>query len=85
MWIRYRFETRSMDDYRPLVFNAQYPWWCSGETEDSAVIVAYLPKDEPLGKYWDDAFNVDSEERAEIVFTDRFPRPEYYGQGASIA
>ena len=78
MWIRYRFKTYSVDDYRPLVFNPKYPWWCSGYGEDCAVIVAYLTKGEPLEKYWDDAFDIDQTEEKEITFTSRFAKPDYF-------
>lgn len=77
-WIRYRFNTKSLGDCRPLIFNPKFPWWCSGEGEDYAVIVAYLPKGEPLKKYWDDAFDVTEEEHDKITFTDRFPKPTYF-------
>lgn len=81
-WKRYRFETRSVEDYRPLIFNPKYPWWCSGYTGDmsSAVIIAYLPKDEDLLKYWDDAFNIEFTEEEEITFSSRFPKPDYFEQ-----
>lgn len=77
---RYRFYTKSVEDYRPLVFNPSYPWWCSGFAGDEsyAVIVAYLPIAEDIYKYWDDAYNIDYEEYDEITFTDRFPKPDYY-------
>jgi len=78
MWKRYRFRTKALDDYRPLIFNPKYPWWCSGTGEDHAVIIAYLPADEDLLKYWDDAYDVDVEDREEIVFTSRFSKPSYF-------
>jgi hypothetical protein len=78
MWKRYRFKTYAVDDYRPLIFNPKYPWWCSGEGEDHAVIIAYLPEDEDLLKYWDDAFDVEFTEEQEITFSGRFPRPDYF-------
>jgi hypothetical protein len=82
MWKRYRLKTYSVDDNRPLIFNPKYPWWCSGSGEDSNgeydVIISYLPPDEDLLKYWDDAFDIDVEDREEITFTDRFPKPDYY-------
>jgi len=79
-WVRYRFYTKSVDDYRPIIFNKHYPWWCSGEAGDGsyAVIIAYLPKGEDLKKYWDDAYEIDEDECAEITFTDRFPRPDWF-------
>ena len=78
MWKRYRFRTKALDDYRPLIFNPKYPWWCSGTGEDHAVIIAYLPEDEDLLKYWDDAYDVDFTEEQEITFTSRFPKPNYF-------
>ena len=77
MWKRYRFKTYE-DDYRPLIFNPKYPWWCTGYGDDHYVIVAYLPPEEDLLKYWDDAFDVEYDERDEITFTSRFPKPEYF-------
>lgn len=79
-WIRYRFYTYAVDDYRPLIFNRKYPWWCSGHKfePEAAIIIAYLPKGENLLKYWDDAFNIDEEEVDEITFSDRFPKPRYF-------
>ena len=80
MWKRYRFKTKSVDDYRPLEFNPKYPWWCSGTAGDDsyATIIAYLPKDEDLLKYWDDAYDIEFTEEDEIVFTSRFSRPDYF-------
>ena len=82
MWKRYRLKTYSVEDSRPLIFDARYPSWCSGYGEDQkgeyAVMVVYLPEGEDLLKYWDDAFDVDVEDREEITFTDRFPKPSYY-------
>lgn len=77
-WIRYRFQTRSIDDYRPIIFNPKYPWWCSGENDETATIIAWLPKGEKLKKYWDDATNIEFTEHEKIEFTSRFPKPSYF-------
>jgi hypothetical protein len=77
-WKRYRFQTKSVNDYRPLIFNPEYPWWCSGFGEDSATIIAYLPTNEDLFKYWDDAADIEFTEHEEIVFSSRFPMPKYF-------
>lgn len=79
-WIRYRFKTKSVEDYRPLVFNPKYPWWCSGKAVDgsSATIIAYLPVEENLSLYWDDAFDIEKDEKESIEFTSRFPKPKYF-------
>ncbi|MBG9693224.1 hypothetical protein ABD91_21025 [Lysinibacillus sphaericus] len=78
MWKRYRFKTKSTKDYRPLIFNPKYPWWCSGEGDGYVVIVAYLPEKDDLFKYWDDAYEVEYAEEKEITFTERFSKPDYY-------
>lgn len=79
-WKRYRFYTTSVEDYRPFTFNPAYPWWCSATAGDGSyvVIVAYLPVDDPLERYWPDAFEVDYTEEETITFSSRFPRPTYY-------
>jgi len=79
-WRRYRFYTKSVDDVRPLVFNPAYPWWHSGTAGDDsfAIIVAYLPPDEPLLRYWDDAYEIEYTEEEAITFSSRFPKPAYY-------
>lgn len=78
MWKRYRLKTKSIEDYRPLIFNPKYPWWCSGESEDYAVIIAFFPEDENIFKYWDDAFDVEFTTCKNIEFTDRFQKPKYF-------
>lgn len=77
-WKRYRFYTKHLDDFRPLIFNQKYPWWCSATGDNYAVIVAYLPYDEELTKYWDDAHKIHVTGEDEIVFSGRFPRPDYF-------
>lgn len=80
--VRYRFKTKAVEDYRPLIDmkDIQMPWWCTGFATDNsyAVIVCYLPNGEDLFKYWDDAYDIDFETaRTEIVYTDRFQKPEW--------
>ena len=77
--IKYRFKTKAIDDYRPLVDmkEIQMPWWCTGEGIDYAVIICYLPEGENLKKYWDDAYDIEREKCNCIVYTDRFPKPDW--------
>lgn len=81
-WNWHRFKTNAVDDYRPIVFPSPGPWWCTGyggDDEDSyAVIVCYLPPDQAVETYWPEAYDIDTEEREEIIFTDRFARPEWW-------
>ena len=77
---KYRFTTKNVEDYRPLIFNPKYPWWCSGISGDNtyAIIICYLPKEEDLFKYWDDAKNIEITEDVEIEFNSRFPKPNWF-------
>ncbi len=83
MW--YRFKTKSVDDFRPLIDmkEIQMPWWCTAIASDKsyAIIVCFLPKGEDLYKYWDDAYDVESDERTGITYTDRFPKPSWISKG----
>lgn len=80
-FIRYRFKTKAVDDYRPLIDLAIFhmPWWCSGEAGDGSyvIIVCYLPKEEDLYRFWDDAYDIEQEEADIIVYNDRFNKPSY--------
>lgn len=78
-YIRYRFKTKAVDDYRPLEDMAEIkcPWWCSGEGNDFVVIVCYLPKGVDLKKYWDDAYEIVAQAVESITYTDRFPKPDW--------
>lgn len=79
--VRYRFKTKSVDDYRPLIDmkNIQMPWWCTGSAMDDSyvIIVCYLPEDEVLEKYWDDAYDIEYDLCDEIKYTDRFQKPKW--------
>ena len=81
--VRFRFKTHSVDDYRPLVDMApiRMPWWCTGFGENSggdyAIIVCYLPENEQLSKYWDDAFDIEFQNVSSITYSSRFPMPKW--------
>lgn len=76
---RHRFKT-DPHDYRPVNFPPPGPYWCTGYScnPEHSVVVAYLPKGEPLADWWPDACAVETEEVEEIQFTSRFPRPSWY-------
>lgn len=83
--VRYRFKTKSVQDPRPLkdLKHIGMPYWISGYTCDNnfntnaVIIICYLPKDVDLKEYWDDAFEIETQERSEITYTDRFPKPDW--------
>lgn len=83
--IRYCFKTKSRDDCRPLHDMAEIgmPWWCTGQGEDFATVVCYLPEWLSLYYYWDDAYDISTERREKITYTDRFPKPAWLQENNS--
>lgn len=41
------------------------------------IIICYLPENEDLKKYWDDAYDIEYSSYNDIEYTDRFPKPEW--------
>ena len=76
-YIKCRFKTYSKD-YKPLIYNPKYPYWCTGHGEDYSIFIAYLPIGASLFQYWDDAFDIEAIITESIEFTDRFPRPNWF-------
>jgi len=76
-WVRYRFSTKE-EDYRPVKWPPAGPYWCSGYWGDNAILIAYLPHGALLQDYWPEVAEVESTEVAEIAYTDRFPRPDWW-------
>ena len=76
-WERHRFHANE-DDYRPVIWPPLGPYWCSGYGDDYSIVIAYLPKGQNLLDYWPEADNVDTEDRNEITFSDRFPCPKWW-------
>lgn len=81
--IRARFETASLDDYRPMAV-AKHPWRCSGETETHAIIVAYADDVAEVMRLWPEAERVEMLEEgvSEYTFTSRFQRPDWFKEPA---
>lgn len=79
--IRARFfvnKKECKNDYRPLRWPIQYPYWCTGENDSYFVLVAYIDSIEELNGLWPEASNIESEEVDKIFFSDRFPKPDWY-------
>lgn len=74
-WLRARFKT---DDARPVRWPPPAPSWCTGYTADLEVVVAYVRNIEQVTEYWPDAVEIEHTEEAEIRFSERFPRPDWY-------
>ncbi len=75
--LRVRFKANP-DDYRPIKWPVKYPFWCSGYGEEYSIVIAYVDSIEEIYELWPEATELDAEERNEITFTDRFPKPDWY-------
>lgn len=66
-------------DYRPVKWPIRYPYWCTGESADSFIIVAYAESEEEVRSLWPEIEDFDFEDEvAKITFSARFPKPDWY-------
>jgi hypothetical protein len=77
-WIRARFHANE-DDYRSMVWPPPGPYWCSGYGEDYAIVVAYVRTEDQIYAGWPEASEVDLTRGVDLVFTDRFAKPDWWG------
>lgn len=75
-WKRIRFKTKSRD-WRPVTWPPYGSYWCSGETVDASIMIAYVKSEEQLFEQWPEAEDLEIEDNAELAFSDRFPKPDY--------
>jgi Ni/Co efflux regulator RcnB len=76
-WRRHRFYTSS-EDYRPIKWPPPGPYWCSGETDDAFILIAYIPQNVKLEDYWPEAERAEFTDEDEIIFSDRFAKPDWW-------
>ena len=76
-WLRCRFKTNE-EDYRPISWPPPGPYWCSGSGDGFNIVIAYVKTIEQLKEFWPEAADIDADERMEITYTDRFPKPDWY-------
>jgi len=77
--IRARFKTSS-EDYRPVNWPIKHPYWCSGITAGYFIIIAYADNEHEIYKNWPEAEDVKFDEVIDYMFTDRFPKPEWFNE-----
>ncbi len=75
--IRARFNA-NLEDPRSVKWPIKYPFWISGHGEDYSIVIAYADNEAQIKEYWPEATNIESAEVKEIVYTDRFPKPDWY-------
>jgi hypothetical protein len=73
------------NDYRPVIWPIKYPYWCSGENENSFILIAYLEDLLALYDQWpelrglsDSIVNLEYETVDKIEYTSRFSKPDWY-------
>ena len=67
------------NDYRPVKWPIKYPYWCSGESDDSFILVAYAEDEDSIKELWPEAYDINVLEKdTEVKFTLRFPKPKWY-------
>lgn len=80
-WDRIRIFA-NLEDYRPVLWPPLGPYWCSGFNDKHSVVVAYVPHGTSLKevqRYWPEVREVDTmQERIDLEFSSRFPKPEWY-------
>lgn len=77
--IRARFRA-NLGDYRSVNWPVKHPYWCSGYGKDYSIVVAYADDEAEILRNWPEATDIDAEEKTEYVFTDRFPKPDWFNK-----
>lgn len=75
--IRCRFRA-NVNDFRPVNWPIKHPYWCTGYGDGYSIVVAYADDEAEILRNWPEATHLDSEERTEYTFTDRFPKPDWF-------
>ena len=80
--IRARFKA-DYDDWRPVKWPPPGPCWCTGYAGDEShsIVVAYAESEDRIREFWPEARDIDAPPSDTIIFTDRFPRPEWWPEG----
>ena len=76
-WLRTRFHANE-EDSRPVKFPPPGPFWETSTGAGYATVVAYVRLLSEVTEYWPEATSIECEQRDEIVFTERFPRPDWW-------
>ena len=75
--LRVRFRANE-DDYRPINFPVKHPYWCTGYGIGFSVVVSYADSEAYIYENWPEAQGLDIEEVEGYLFTERFPKPEWF-------
>lgn len=82
-WVRLRFKANYQDS-RPIKFPPLGPYWESSLSCDKthAIVIAYLPYNArfQLWDFWPEAIDIQITREKELIFTERFPCPEWWSE-----
>jgi hypothetical protein len=76
-WLRARFHANE-EDSRPVKFPPPGPFWETSTVGGYATVVAYVRNLSEVTEYWPEASSIQFEEGDEILFTERFPKPDWW-------
>lgn len=79
MWLRVRFHV-NYPDFRPVLWPPPGPFWRSGIAGDDSysIVIAYVRSEDQIKAFWPES-EIDSVSEAEdIVFSERFPKPDWW-------
>lgn len=70
----------NVEDYRPVLWPAEHPFWCSGYGEDYSIVISYANDEDYIYENWPEAKDLEIEEVNGYVFTERFPKPGWFDE-----
>jgi hypothetical protein len=75
--IRARFHA-NLFDYRPVNWPIKHPYWCTGFSAVSSILVAYADDVDEILANWPEAKDIEVETVDGYTFTDRFHKPKWF-------
>ncbi|MHB0966000.1 MAG: hypothetical protein ACYC36_06040 [Bellilinea sp.] len=77
--LRIRFHADEADP-RPVKWPVKHPYWITGYGDGYSTVVSYADNATYIFENWPEAKNLSTTEVEGYEFTDRFPRPEWFGE-----
>ncbi len=74
---RIRFKA-NVEDPRPVNWPITHPFWITGYGDKHSVVVAYADDEKYIKDNWPEATDLEVQPVNEYLFTDRFPKPEWF-------
>lgn len=82
LMLRVRFKANA-DDPRPINWPVKHPWWCSGYGQGYSIVISYADDEQYIMDNWPEAADLDSTQVDSYMFTDRFPKPEWFNEDSN--